>query len=63
MLGNLTKIDNEIQNALAINDVDLARSDWPTQRWKKYKPMMESASDGMSGIKHRPAMIPSGAKL
>ena len=66
MLGNLIKIDNETQNALAMNDVDRVRqpgSDSSMQRWKKYNPIIERASDGTSGMKHRLAMTPSGAKL
>ena len=53
-----------MQMALARNDV-IRESlfDGLSHRSKKYKPTIDSASDGVSGIKHRLAMIPSGAKL
>src|SRR5437588_2547673 len=69
-LGNLIKIDNEMQTALTRNDACPPKL-WrrriepssSIQRSKKYKPMIDSASDGMSGMKQRLAIIPSGAKL
>ena len=56
----LIKIDNEMQKALTKNDVDLSDS---IHSRKKYKPMMDNARDGTSGMKQRLAMTPSGAKL
>ena len=58
--GNMGSEDGDAPAAYRYTEMHLSPS---IQRSKKYKPMIDKARDGTSGMKHRLAMMPSGAKL